>query len=107
MQSASHRYARHVPTAPVAAASLVLGYGVATTTGQRKLGGLFFVAGTAWCSNQWLGRSGAPAAVVLVGVQFGAFFASHRLARKIGAWPSVLSAAALSGASAALLADRR
>jgi hypothetical protein len=105
--SPGRRYARHVPTAPVAAASLVLGYGVATTTEQRPLGGLVFATGTAWCANQCLRRSGAPEAVALVGVQFAAFVASHRLARTIGAWPSVLTTAAASGAAAALLADRR
>jgi hypothetical protein len=52
-------------------------------------------------------RRGAPAAAGLLGVQLGAFVGSHRLARKLGAWPSVLATAAASGAAAALLADRR
>jgi hypothetical protein len=52
-------------------------------------------------------RGGAPAAVALTGVQFCAFFASHRLARKLGAWPSVLSTALASGAAATLVVDRR
>jgi hypothetical protein len=96
-----------MPTAPVAAASLVAGYGVAVASGKRPLGGLVFLAGTAWCAHQWLSRAGAPAASALVGVQLGAFLASHRLARNLGAWPSVLTTATASGATAALLADRR
>jgi hypothetical protein len=52
-------------------------------------------------------RSGAPAAVALTGVQLCAFFASHRLARTLGAWPSVLTTSLASGAAASLVADRR
>lgn len=94
-------------TAPIAAASLIAGYGVAVTSGKRPLGGLVFAGGTAWCARRWMRRAGAPVAVALVDVQFGAFLASHRLARNLGAWPSVLTSAAASGAAAALLADRR
>lgn len=93
-------------TAPVAAASLVVGYGVARGIGKRPLGGLVFAAGTAWCGRECLRRRGAPAAVALVGFQLGAFVASHRLAHRLGAWPSVLTAGAASGAAAALLGDR-
>lgn len=96
-----------MPSAPVAAVSLVVGYGLASTTGKRPLGGLAFAGGTAWCAREWARRRGAPAAVGLVGVQLGAFVASHRLARKLGAWPSVLAASAASGVAAALVADRR
>lgn len=96
-----------MPSAPVAAASLVAGYGVASATGRRPLGGLVFVAGTAWCAREWQRRGGLPVAALLVGVHLGAFVASHRLARKLGAWPSVLSTSAASAAVAALVADRR
>jgi hypothetical protein len=96
-----------MPTAPVAAASLVAGYGVASRTGKRPLGGLVFAAGTAWCAGAWVRRGGVPAAVSLLGIQLGAFVASHRLAPTLGAWPSVLATSAASGAAAALVADRR
>lgn len=94
-------------TAPVAAGSLAVGYGVAVTTGRRPLGGVVFATGTGWCARKWTQRRGAPAAAALVGVQLGAFFASHRLARKLGAWSSVLASSAASGTAAALLADLR
>jgi hypothetical protein len=100
-------YARAMVTAPVAAASLVVGYGVATGTGRRPLGELVFAAGTAWCGREWVRRRSAPAAATLVGVQLGAFFASHRLAPKLGAWPSVITTSAISGAAAAIVGDRR
>ena len=96
-----------MPTAPIAAASLVAGYGVAVRSGKRPLGGLVFAAGTAWCVRKWLNRADARTAALLVGVQLSAFVTSHRLARTLGAWPSVLTTAAASGAAAALLADRR
>lgn len=96
-----------MPTAPVAAASLVAGYGVARTTGTRPLGGLVFATGTAWCGREWARRRGTPVAAALVGFQLRAFFASHRLARKLGAWPSVLVTPAMSGTAAAFVGDRR
>lgn len=76
-------------------------------SGKRPLGGIVFAGGTAWCARKWTRRRGAPAAAALLGVQFGAFFATHRLARKLGAWPSVLATGAASGVAAALLDDRR
>lgn len=95
-----------VPTAPVAAASLIAGYAVAAGTGIRPLGGAVLVAGTAWCAHAWARRRGAGVAAALVGVQAGAFAASHVLARPLGAWPAVLGLAALSAAAVALAADR-
>ena len=96
-----------MPTAPVAAGSLVAGYGIASTTGKRPLGGLVFAGGTAWCAREWVRSQGVPTAAVLVGIQLGAFFASHRLARRLGAWPSVLTSSAAASAAVALVADRR
>jgi len=40
-------------------------------------------------------------------VYLGGFGASHPLAKKIGAWPSVLSVAAVAAGASYLLADRR
>lgn len=96
-----------IPTAPVAAGSLIAGYVIASPPdGQRELGGLALLAGTALCAALWRKRSGNGVAALLVGIQLGAFGGSHVLAKKIGAWPSVLTVAAVSGAAAAL-ADRR
>ncbi len=94
-------------TAPIASGSLIAGYAVARASGIRPLGGAVRVAGTAWCAREWTRRHGAPTAAALVAVQAAAFVASHKLARRIGAWPSVLLTAAASGAAAAALADRR
>jgi hypothetical protein len=95
-----------MPTAPVAAGSLIAGYAVAVRSGIRPLGGAVFAAGSAWCAREWSRRRGTATSAVLSGVQLGAFAGSHRLARRIGAWPAVLASAAASGAAAAFLADR-
>lgn len=95
-----------VPTAPIAAGSLVGGYLVARETGVRPLGGLVLAAGGAYCTRRWASTSGKGAAAGLLGLYLAGFGASHPLAKKIGAWPSVLSVAAISGAAAFLVSDR-
>src|SRR3954470_365160 len=105
----ARRYGRGmaVPTAPVAAGSLVGGYLVARETGIRPLGGVVLAAAGAWCTRSWARSASPSVAAALLGIYVGGFGASHPLAKRIGAWPSVLSVAAASGASAWLLADRR
>ncbi len=95
------------PTAPVAAGSLVAGYLVARETGVRPLGGIVLATAGAWCTRMWLRRAGPGVAAGLLGVYLGGFGASHPLAKRIGAWPSVLSVAAISGVASWLLGDRR
>lgn len=96
-----------VPTAPVAAGSLVGGYLVARFTGVRPLGGLVLAGAGAWCTREWARWADAPTAATLLGIYLGGFGASHPLARHVGAWPSVLTVAAASGAASWALADRR
>lgn len=93
-------------TAPVAAGSLIVGYAVARGSGVRPLGGLVLLGGTAWCARRWSEQHGPGTAAALAGVQLGSFVLSHRLAPRIGAWPSVLVAAAAGGGAAAI-ADAR
>ncbi len=95
-----------VQSAPIAAGSLVGGYLVARVTQQRPLGGVVLAAGGASAATQWR-KQGPAVTVVLLGAYLGGFGASHPLAKRIGAWPSVLSVAALSGGLSYLLADRR
>jgi hypothetical protein len=89
-----------MPTAPVAAGSLIVGYAVAASTGSRPLGGVVLAAGGLWCIQAWTRRHGARTATTLAGVGLVAFVASHVLALAIGAWPSVLL---VSGAAAAVV----
>lgn len=96
-----------VPTAVLAAVTLVAAFAVAQGTGVRALGGVVLVLGVAWCA--WRSWTAAGAARVVAVVLLGAacFVASHVLAGALGAWPSVALAAAVLGAGARLLVDRR
>ena len=96
-----------VPTAPVVAASLVGGYAVTRTTGVRALGGAVLAAGGFVAQRQWSKRAGPVNAAILSAVYYGAFGVSHPLAKKIGAWPAVLTVAGVSAAAAWALSDRR
>jgi thiol:disulfide interchange protein len=97
---------RPVPTAVVAAGSLIGGYVVAQQTGVRPLGGVVLLAGGAWCTRSWLRSHGPVVAGTLLVVCIAAFAGSHPLAKKVGAWPAVLGVSAAAAAAAWTLADR-
>ena len=96
-----------VPTAPVAAGSLIAGYTVARASGVRQLGALPLALGAGWCARRWRRAAGTPVAAALLSIYVGAFGGSHPLAKKIGAWPSVLTVAAVSAGASWALSDRR
>jgi hypothetical protein len=98
---------RPVPTAPVAAASLIAGFAVAVGTGSRPFGGVVLAIGGLWCIQAWARRHGRRTAVILGCVGFGAFVLSHLLGLLIGAWPSVLLVSAVVAAVAWVKADTR
>ena len=95
------------PTAPVAAGSLVGGYLAARMTKRRALGGVVLVAGGAVCTREWARRSGPGAATALLVTYLAGFGLSHPLAKRIGAWPSVLTVAGVAGGAAWVTSDRR
>ncbi|MGV9415656.1 hypothetical protein ACWDOP_37665 [Nocardia sp. NPDC003693] len=78
-----------VPTALLAVGGLTGGFALAQATKQRQLGGAVFAAGTAAAFPRWRRAVGTPGAAALTGLSIGAMGASHPLAKKIGAWPSV------------------
>jgi hypothetical protein len=94
-------------TAPVAGGSLVAGYLVARESGVRQLGALPLAAGLAWCLPRWRRSAGPAGAAALTLLYVGGFGASHPLARRIGAWQSVLAVAAIAAGGAWAVADRR
>jgi hypothetical protein len=96
-----------LPTAPIAAGSLIGGYLVARETGVRPLGGAVLAAGGAVCAREWRRAAGTPTAAALLALYLGGFGASHPLAKRIGAWPSVLAVSGVSAAASFALADRR
>lgn len=97
---------RNLPTWPVAAGSLVLGFGVAQATGVRPLGGVVLLAGAGWCALRWRERAGAGVAAALVGLYVAAFVASHLVADVLGTWGAVALVAVLVGLAAWATTDR-
>ncbi|MFF0297748.1 hypothetical protein ACFYS8_14375 [Kitasatospora sp. NPDC004615] len=94
--------ARFPATAAVAAAGLIGGYATARFSGRRELGGaVLAVAGTA-AAVRWQRRAGTPVAVGLTTLYVAAFGGSHPLAKKIGAWPSVLAVTGVVAAASAI-----
>ncbi|MBT2367004.1 hypothetical protein J7E88_17225 [Streptomyces sp. ISL-10] len=83
-----------VPAAAVAAGGLVGGYSVARFTKKRPLGGIALAAAGAVAARQWHRDAGPKAAAGLSAAYVAAFAGSHPLARKVGAWPAVLTVAA-------------
>ncbi|MEV7243797.1 hypothetical protein ACWDXT_04165 [Streptomyces sp. NPDC003236] len=96
-----------VPSAVVAATGLVGGYGVARWTGKRQLGGVVLAAAGAAAAQQWHRRAGGKAAGALTAGYVAAFAGSHPLAKKVGAWPSVLGVAGAVALASWAVADRR
>jgi hypothetical protein len=88
-----------VPSA-VAVLGLAGGFLVARRTGRRELGGALFAAAGAWCARDWYRASGPAAAAGLSAVYVAAMGGSHPLARRIGAWPSVVAVTAVTVAAA-------
>jgi hypothetical protein len=95
-----------VPTAPAVAGGLIGGFAAARYTGRRELGGLVLAGAGGWCARSWLRSSGPGVMGVLLGTYLGAFGGAHGLAKKIGAWPSVLGVTAVAAGATYLLADR-
>ncbi|TQF04063.1 hypothetical protein E6W39_19805 [Kitasatospora acidiphila] len=95
-----------IPTAAIAAAGLIGGYGTARFTGKRPLGGAVLAAAGAGAAYQWRRDAGTGAAAGLTGLYLAAFGGSHPLAKKIGAWPSVLAVTGVV-AAVSVLTERR
>lgn len=98
--------AADVQTAPLAALGLVGGYLTARETQIRPLGGVVLGLAGAYAGRTWLSKKGPATAAALGALYLGGFGASHPLAKKIGAWPSVLAVGALSAAASYAFVDR-
>ena len=91
---------QQLPTEVVTSIGLIGGYAAARFTGKRPLGGAVLAAAGSVATKQWRSEVGVPAAAGLAVLYTGAFGGSHPLAKKIGAWPSVLAVtAAVAGTS--------
>jgi uncharacterized membrane protein YjjB (DUF3815 family) len=96
-----------LPTWPVAALGLTVGFAVAVVTDVRWLGGIVLLAAATWCGRIWLRDHGPRVTAALVGVFLAAFVLSHLLGHLIGAWPSVATVSAITGLVTWAVADRR
>src|SRR4051794_18115974 len=100
------RRMRPLPTWPIAAGALLLGFAVADVTGVRALGGVVLFLGGLACGLRWRLLLGLPRALALVAVFLAGFAVAHPLGHAIGSWPAVLLVAAVVGAIAWRAADR-
>ncbi len=96
---------RPLPTWPIAAAALLLGFAVADVTGVRAIGGVVLFLGGLACGLRWRLLLGLPRALALVGVFLAGFVIAHPLGHAIGAWPAVILVAAVVGGIAWRVAD--
>lgn len=95
------------PTSVLTSAGLIGGYAVASTSGNRRLGGAVAATALVMAWEGWRRRAGAGTACALATTYIAALGGSHPLAKKIGAWPSVLTVAAATGIAAHWFGDRR
>jgi len=98
---------RDLPTAPIAAAGLIAGYGTAVATGSRPLGGVVLAVCGGTCIAVWLRRDGARRTAALTATGLAAFALSHVLGDAIGAWPAVFAVAAATAAATWFGSDAR
>jgi hypothetical protein len=95
------------PTSVLASTGLIAGYTVASTSGHRLLGGAVAAAALGMAWESWRRHAGAGTACALAATYVAALGGSHPLAKKIGAWPSVLTVAAATAVAAHCFGDRR
>lgn len=96
-----------VPTAALAAATLVAAFAVAQLSDIRALGGVLLVAGVVWCVWRSVHAAGwlRVAVVVLVGAV--CFVGAHLLSTVVGPWAAVLLSASVLAVVAWVLTDTR
>lgn len=102
----SVRSAESVQTAPVVAFGLLGGFLTARESGVRPLGGVVLAAAGLYAGRTWLAKRGPGTAGALGAAYLLGFGLSHPLAKKIGAWPSVLAVTAGTAAASHVLVDR-
>jgi len=91
---------RTLPSAPLAAGTLLAGWAAVEVTGSRSAGGAVLLAGGLGCAALWRRRHGTRTALALSGLGLGAFALSHVLSLGLGvpAWPAVISVSAVTAA---------
>ena len=91
----------------LAAATLIVGFAVASLTGNRALGGIVLIAGGIACAYLWWRLAGPWRAAACVAIAGVAFVVSHPLGAILTSWGSVvLVSAVTAGATYALTRSR-
>jgi hypothetical protein len=90
----------------VAAVGLAGGFAAARYTGRREVGGAVFAAAGAVAARSWYSVAGPAAAAAMTAVYATAMGVSHPLAKKLGAWPSVLAVTAVTAVASELVDGR-
>jgi len=95
------------PTTGLVVAGMIGGYVSARVTKVRPLGGIVLGAAGIAAGRRWHRHSGPGTTALLSTIYLGAFGMSHPLAKKIGAWPSVLVSTAAAAGAAWVLNDSK
>lgn len=95
------------PTAGLVVTGMLGGYVTGRVTKQRPLAGVVLAAAGIAAGRRWYRNSGAGTTALLSAIYVGAFGASHPLAKKIGAWPAVLTSTAAAAGAARVLNDTK
>ena len=91
----------------LAALTLIIGFAVASLTGNRALGGIVLVIGGAVCAWLWWRLAGPWRAAACVAIAGIAFVVSHQLGAILTSWGSVvLVSAVTAGATYAITRSR-
>ena len=95
------------PTAGLVVTGMLGGFVTGRITKQRPLAGVVLGAAGIAAGRRWYRNSGAGTTALLTAIYLGAFGASHPLAKRIGAWPSVLTSTAAAAGAARVLNDTK
>ena len=91
----------------LAAATLIIGFAVASLTGNRALGGIVLVVGGTTCAWLWWRLAGPWRALLCVAIAGVAFVVSHPLGALLTSWGAVLLVSAVTaGVTYALTGGR-
>ena len=91
------------PTSVLTSTGLIGGFAAARISRHRYPGGAFAAAAGIGAVEQSRRRVGWVPAGLLAGVYAGTLVGSHPLAKKIGAWPAVFTATAVTAVAAEAL----
>lgn len=84
----------------LAAFTLIIGFAVASLTGNRTLGGVVLIAGGAVCAYLWWRLAGIWRAIAAVAIAGIAFVVSHPLGTVLTSWGAVLLVSAITAVAA-------